>query len=135
MLLTDESTTIRGVGRPRERKPNEPETDTQRLFVRRVLEELGEESVASLARRSGLNQRGLNAVLKDGTVPTLTTIHKVARALEKHVWELFRDADKKQHQEIPTGKVHHLPKPPKIFAPQQNHRAPSPLSKRNKTRA
>lgn len=123
---------MKPVGRPRERKPREPETDTQRIFLRRVKEEMGDLSVAGLAKRAGVNQKALNNILADGAVPKLTAIHKIALALGKHVWELFRESEK---QAILTGKVTNLhPKPPRLLGPQPRDRAETPMQKRNKSK-
>lgn len=121
------------MGRPRERKPRAPQTDTQQIFVRRVLEEMGDLSVSALAKRSKMNQKALNSVLKDGAVPKLTAIHKIALGLGKHVWELFTDVAEK-NQEILTTKVHQI-RPPagKLLTPHK-HRTPGQMTKRNKSR-
>lgn len=120
------------MGRPRERKPRAPETDTQRIFIRRVKEEMGELSVSALAKLAGMNQKALNSVLVDGAVPKLTAIHKIALALGKHPWELFMDSG--LNQGILTGTVQRIrPEPDKLLTPQK-HRTQSQMSKRNKSR-
>ena len=116
------------------RTPRKPETDSQAMLMRRIQEELDRQqlSEAALARVAGMNQKTLNDII-NGAVPKLTQVHKIAAGLGLHVSDLFRPSA--QSQEITTGKVHYLPKPPPIFAKQQKDRTPGKTAVRNKVKS
>lgn len=127
---------ISGMGRPKERPPRKPETETQEVFLKRVQEELEGQhlSRAEVARRGEMNQKSFNDVM-NGAVPKLTQIHKIAKGLGVHVSELFRGKKAgATHQENLTGKVRYLPRLPKIFGDAPNSRTQGKTSTRNKSR-
>jgi hypothetical protein len=124
------------MARPRKRKPKPHETTLQSLFVKRVLEEMGDISISKFCERVGAPpQTSLNDVLNFGAVPGLTLVYQVATALDLSPWELLKEKPI-ENQEILTSKVRQLrQQPPPIFGQRNNIRTQGKIPAKNKARA
>lgn len=120
------------MGRPRTRKPKEPETALQAIFVKRVRAELEERQLSprQFAQMVGApKERTIYDVLNRGAVPGLTVVAQVAAALQMPAYELLIERPK-NHENLTN--IRKLPdRYPSIFAAQQKDRTQGKTRRRN----
>lgn len=83
-------------------KLKEPKTDLQRLFLKRVQEELDRRGLSRKAlseRAGGPSQTTFNDTMR-GSDPRLKTVHEIATALGIQAWQLLRESADVEREKV-----------------------------------